>query len=61
LNGQLKAYAELLWWDGEYLIASWPGLYTSLTAQNYGPAVRGGYYGCISVPAAPQIQGIVIG
>jgi len=61
LNGQLKAYAELLWWDDEYLIANWPGFYSSLTAQNYGPAVRSGYYGCVSVPAAPQIQGLVVG
>jgi len=61
LNGQLKAYAELLWWGDEYLIASWPGIYSSLTAQNYGPATRNGYYGCISVPDAPQIQGIVVG
>jgi hypothetical protein len=61
LNGQLKAYAEFLFWDGEYLLASWPGFYSSLTAQDYGPAVRSGYYGCISVPAAPQIQGLVVG
>jgi hypothetical protein len=61
LNGQLKAYAEFLFWGDEYLIASWPGIYTTITAQNYGPEVRSGYHGCVSVPAAPQVQGIVIG
>jgi hypothetical protein len=61
LNGQLKAYAEFLFWSDEYLIASWPGIYTSTTVQNYGPEVRSGYHGCVNVPAAPQIQGIVIG
>jgi hypothetical protein len=65
LSGEISLYAKanLLFTtiSDSYKIASWPGLTQSWTLFNLPATTKSMAMGCFSVPAAPVIQGLIIG
>jgi hypothetical protein len=60
LKGTLQLYATLIWTTTR-TIASWNGLSKFYPLVNYSATFPSYNPSCISVPAAPQFQGIIIG
>jgi len=65
LGGEIALYASanLLFTtiSDTYKIASWPGLTQSWTLVNYPATTQNSNVACFPVPAAPVVQGIIIG
>lgn len=66
LSGEIDLYASanLLFhtFSDDYKIASWPGFTQSYNIIDYAPTTQPyGSVACFPVPAAPQVQGIIIG
>ena len=65
LSGEIQLYAQanLLFTkvSDSYQIAKWPGLTQSWNIDNFPPQTKSIAASCFAVPAAPQIQGLIIG
>jgi len=66
LSGEIDLYASanLIFhtFSDDYKIASWPGFSQQYNIIDYAPSTQSyGSVACFDVPAAPQVQGIIIG